>query len=154
MMIWRSRKWVLSSGWVHYLPLQALWPWAGSLHSLTLHFPINKMMLLIVPTSGLVRKVKRMSRFNILLSQLQLFATPWTVAHEAPLSIGFSRQEYRNGLPSPSPVCLYIYVCVCVYTLHFLYSSYQWTFRLLPYLDCWNHNAEMNLGININIFSN
>ena len=33
-------------------------------------------MLLIVPTSGVVRKVKRMSSFNILLSQLQLFVTP------------------------------------------------------------------------------
>ena len=30
-------------------------------------------------------------------------ATPWTVAHQAPLSIGFSRQEYWSGLPCPSP---------------------------------------------------
>ena len=29
--------------------------------------------------------------------------TPWTVAHEAPLSMGFSRQEYQSGLPSPPP---------------------------------------------------
>ena len=29
--------------------------------------------------------------------------TPWTVAHEAPLSMGFSRQEYWSGLPFPSP---------------------------------------------------
>ena len=32
-----------------------------------------------------------------------LVATPWTVAHQAPLTIGFHRQEYRNGLPFPSP---------------------------------------------------
>ena len=32
-----------------------------------------------------------------------LFATPWTVAYQVPLSMGFSRQEYRNGLPFPSP---------------------------------------------------
>ena len=32
----------------------------------------------------------------------QLFATPRTVAHEAPLSLGFSRQEYWSGLPFPS----------------------------------------------------
>ena len=32
-----------------------------------------------------------------------LFATPWTVAHQAPLSIGFPRQEYWSGLPFPSP---------------------------------------------------
>ena len=30
-------------------------------------------------------------------------ATPWTVAHQAPLSMGFSRQEYWSGLPLPSP---------------------------------------------------
>ena len=30
-------------------------------------------------------------------------ATPWTVAHRAPLSMGFSRQEYWSGLPFPSP---------------------------------------------------
>ena len=37
------------------------------------------------------------------LSHVQLFATPWTVACQAPLSMGFSRQEYWNGLPVPSP---------------------------------------------------
>ena len=37
------------------------------------------------------------------LSRVQLFATPWTVAHQAPLSMGFSRQEYWSGLPFPSP---------------------------------------------------
>ena len=37
------------------------------------------------------------------LSCVQLFATPCTVAHQAPLSMGFSRQEYWSGLPLPSP---------------------------------------------------
>ena len=37
------------------------------------------------------------------LSRVQLFATLWTVAHHAPLSMGFSRQEYWSGLPFPSP---------------------------------------------------
>ena len=37
------------------------------------------------------------------LSRVQLFVTPWTVAHQAPLSMGFSRQEYWSGLPFPSP---------------------------------------------------
>ena len=32
-----------------------------------------------------------------------LFATPWTVARQAPLSTGFSGQEYRSGLPFPTP---------------------------------------------------
>ena len=33
---------------------------------------------------------------------VRLSATPWTVAHQAPLSMGFSRQEYWSGLPCPS----------------------------------------------------
>ena len=37
------------------------------------------------------------------LSRVQLFATPWTVAHQAPLSTEFSRQKCRSGLSFPSP---------------------------------------------------
>ena len=40
-----------------------------------------------------------LSRF----SHVQLIATPWTVALQAPLSMGFSRQEYWSGLPRPPP---------------------------------------------------
>ena len=36
-------------------------------------------------------------------SRVQLFATPWTVAHQTPLSMGFSRQEYLSGWPFLSP---------------------------------------------------
>ena len=36
------------------------------------------------------------------LSCIQLFVTPWTVAHQASLSMGFSLQEYWSGLPFPS----------------------------------------------------
>ena len=36
-------------------------------------------------------------------SRVQIFATPWIVAHQAPLSMGFPRQEYWSGLPFPSP---------------------------------------------------
>ena len=36
-------------------------------------------------------------------SHVQLFVTPWTIAHQAPPSMGFSRQEYWSGLPFPSP---------------------------------------------------
>ena len=39
-------------------------------------------------------------------SHVWLFATPWTVAYQAPPSLGFSRQEYWSGLPFPSPGCL------------------------------------------------
>ena len=37
------------------------------------------------------------------LSHVLLFATPWTIAHQVPLSMEFSRQEYWRGLPFPSP---------------------------------------------------
>ena len=37
------------------------------------------------------------------ISCVPLFAIPWTVAHQAPLSRGFSRQEYWSGLPCPPP---------------------------------------------------
>ena len=37
------------------------------------------------------------------LSHVQLFATPWTVAYQSPLSMGFFRQEYWNELPFPFP---------------------------------------------------
>ena len=37
------------------------------------------------------------------LSHVQFFATPWTIAFQAPLSVAFSRHEYGSGLPFPSP---------------------------------------------------
>ena len=37
------------------------------------------------------------------LSHVRLFETPWTVAYQAPPSMGFSKQEYWSGLPFPSP---------------------------------------------------
>ena len=37
------------------------------------------------------------------LSHVRLFATPWPISHEAPPSMGFSRQAYWSGLPFPSP---------------------------------------------------
>ena len=40
------------------------------------------------------------------LSRVRLLATPWTAAHQAPLSMEFSKQEYWSGLPLPSPLCL------------------------------------------------
>ena len=41
-----------------------------------------------------------------LLSHVRSFATPWTVAHQAPLSMAFSRQEYWSGLTFPPPEVL------------------------------------------------
>ena len=48
---------------------------------------------------SIIMHVCVLSRF----SHVRLCATPWTVAHLAPLSVGFSRQEYWSGLPCPPP---------------------------------------------------
>ena len=64
------------------------------------------------------------------LSQVQLFATPWTVAYQAPLSMGFSRQEYWSGVPFqfsftnqiiyfPSH---YLILCLCLVHQPYLWS--------------------------------
>ena len=54
-------------------------------------------------------KVKVKSR-----SRVRLFVTPWTAAHQAPPSMGFSRQEYWSGVPSPS---LGDYLLGAIYTI-------------------------------------
>ena len=61
------------------------------------------------------RKSKREKIYICMLllshfSSVRPCATPWTAAHQAPLSTEFSRQEYWNGLPFPSPI--YMYICV------------------------------------------
>ena len=44
------------------------------------------------------------------LSCVRLSATPWTVAHQAPPSVGFSRQAYWSGVPLPSHLCYYLQI--------------------------------------------
>ena len=55
---------------------------------------------------GVFKEISELHHLKVkvkLLSRVRLFATPWTVAYQAPLSMGFSRQEYWSGLPFPSP---------------------------------------------------
>ena len=64
-----------------------------------------------LPTSILNSEVLGMEDFyslaslmlECILSCVQLFATPWTIARQAPLSMEFPRQEYWSGLPFPPP---------------------------------------------------
>ena len=60
-------------------------------------------------------------------SRVPLFETPWTAAHQAPPSMGFSRQEYWSGVPLPSPKCCLIFVnfqnCLVFQLLSFLLSK-------------------------------
>ena len=57
------------------------------------------------------------------LSRVRLLVTPWTAAHQAPPSMGFSRQEYWSGVPSPSPVILHSPMQFCTSSFCFLCLS-------------------------------
>ena len=59
------------------------------------------------------------------LSCVQLFATPWTVAYQAPQSVEFSRQEYWSGVPLPS----------LTLTLGFLISDNSFIVRLRQIME-------------------
>ena len=61
-----------------------------------------------------------------LLSRVQLLATPWTAASQAPPPMGFSRQEYWSWVPLPSPgeyiyVCIYVQ-CFCYFLVYFAFT--------------------------------
>ena len=57
------------------------------------------------------------------LSSVQLFATPWTAAHQAPPSMGFSRQEDWSGVPLPSPAMIIEWVIVAQSCLTLCYNQ-------------------------------
>ena len=71
---------------------QNLWgPWATS--SLSTGFSLGQQYVSV--------SIKLVFFFLIYCAHAWLFATPWTVTRQAPLSMGFSRQEYRSGWPIP-----------------------------------------------------
>ena len=57
------------------------------------------LILLVLTKASSHRLLLLLSHF----SRVRLLATPWTAAYQAPESMGFSRQEYWSGVPSPSP---------------------------------------------------
>ena len=66
------------------------------------------------------------------LIHVQIFATPWTVAHQAPLSMGFPKQEYWSGLPCSPPGHLpNIRVFSDVSVLRLRWPNY-WSFNISP----------------------
>ena len=58
---------------------------------------------LLVYLSRFPTKIPSASEFSDIRGCVRLIVTLWTVAHQAPLSVGFSRQEYWSGLPCPPP---------------------------------------------------
>ena len=78
------------------------------------------------------------------LSCIRLLVTPWTAAHQAPPSMGFSRQEYWSGVLLPSPyICIYI----AILTTSPQINLYEWNFQveyipILNFIPEMNHNAS------------
>ena len=71
--------------------------WATQSHSLLMKW------IIIQPLGSLTLQVSYKANYGLVVVMSNCFATPWTTAHQAPLSIEFSRQEYWSGLPFPSP---------------------------------------------------
>ena len=64
--------------------------------------PVQKACPMSVPRHILLLSVLLLQLLSC-FSRVRLFATPWTVARQAPLSMAFSRQEYWSGVPCPPP---------------------------------------------------
>ena len=89
------------------------------------------------------------------LSLVRLLATPWPAAHQAPPSIGFSRQEYWSGVPLPSPKSNYTHtqICCLVANSHLTLLWPPWTgarqaplFMGLPRHEYWTGLPFPSLG--------
>ena len=61
------------------------------------------LIFLLLPFQEIRNRLRKELIDCALLSCTQLFVIPWTVAHQAPLSVEFSRQKYWSGLPFPPP---------------------------------------------------
>ena len=64
---------------------------------------LSSVLLGIYLGVELLHRMVRVYMHAKLLCCIRLFATPWTVTHQAPLSMGFSKQEHWSGLPCPPP---------------------------------------------------
>ena len=83
------------------------WAWWVSCPPELIHHPFLWIHSLyanwLCTTCVLQRKLVPRGHMLSHFSRVRLFVTPWVVAHQASLSMGFSRQEYWSGLPCPSP---------------------------------------------------
>ena len=70
----------------------------------TIHRELQFLVFCALLSSNVLGKLDILVAAAVqLLSHVQLFAIPWTVARQAPQSMGFARQEYWSGLPFPPP---------------------------------------------------
>ena len=61
-----------------------------------------------------------------LLSRVWLFTTPWTAAHQAPLPMGFSRQEYWSGMPLTTTKYMNFRLVLILLIVHQIIDNWQW----------------------------
>ena len=71
--------------------------------TLSLNFSLQSYKSLVTPVVVWSHWQTQVGHCVCMLSHVQLFAIPWTVAHQVPLSMGFSRQECWSGLPFSPP---------------------------------------------------
>ena len=71
-----------------------------------------------------------------LLRRIRLLATPWTAAYQAPLSIGFSRQEYWSGVPLPSPMIVISQLKTPVTHIYWGLVKFYALVQVLPMAAC------------------
>ena len=97
LVFFSQKKINVSSGFIKLLKfLSEIWIFCK------MYFLINSnIYLIIVKLLSNIYLITVHARVLSRLSHVWLFATLWTVARQAPLSIGFSRQEYWSGLPCP-----------------------------------------------------
>ena len=102
--IWTGRRggnYTTSEGCVRKV-CGKVWEWQGDSLHIVQHLTLLKQGK--ADTCGLtIYSIYSFMKVK-LFSRVRLFATPWTVTYQALLSMGFSRQEYWNGLPFPSPM--------------------------------------------------
>ena len=80
-----------------------------------------------------------------LLSRVRLFVTPWTLAHEAPPSMGFSRQEYWSELPFPSVISHKTWFWIISSSSQLLFENCQTGWTVLRKLSLKNWSQKKTL---------
>ena len=81
-----------------------------------------------------------------MLSRIQLFVTPWTIAHHAPLPMGFCRQEYWNGLPFPLDPGIEPIPCVSLVVGGFFTNETLGKSKVESYVLFGQHSEVFELG--------
>ena len=100
----------------------------------------NSVDVCFMYLSALLLLLLLLSRF----SRVQLCATPWTAAHQAPPSLGFSRQEHWSGLPFPSPMhesgtwkwSRSALRCICIYSGYIFLVSWSFYHYTIFFISC------------------